>query len=46
MNAAIVNGLKSLSGTMSGAGGWIGSVGDWLSGAVANAKAVFTHRQI
>ena len=38
MNAAIVNGLKSLSGTMSGAGGWIGSVGDWLSGAVANAK--------
>ena len=38
MNAAIVNGLKSLSGTMSGAGGWIGSVGDWFSGAVANAK--------
>lgn len=38
MNAAIVNGLKSLSRTMSGAGGWIGSVGDWLSGAVANAK--------
>ena len=38
MNAAIVNGLKSLSGTMSGAGGWIGSVGDWLSGAVANEK--------
>ena len=38
MNAAIVNGLKSLSGTMSGVGGWIGSVGDWLSGAVANAK--------
>ncbi|TGB72216.1 phage tail tape measure protein [Escherichia sp. E4702] len=38
MNVAIVNGLKSLSGTMSGAGGWIGSVGDWLSGAVANAK--------
>lgn len=38
MNAAIVNGLKSLSGTMSGAGGWIGAVGDWLSGAVANAK--------
>lgn len=38
MNAAIVNGLKSLSGTMSGAGGWIGSVGGWLSGAVANAK--------
>ncbi|HAL7895679.1 TPA: phage tail tape measure protein [Escherichia coli] len=43
MNAAIVNGLKSLSGTMSGVGGWIGSVGDWLSGAVANAKGgVFT----
>ncbi|MCK2400245.1 phage tail tape measure protein [Escherichia coli] len=43
MNAAIVNGLKSLSGTMSGAGGWIGSVGDWLSGAVANAKgSVYT----
>lgn len=38
MNAAIVNGLKSLTGSMSGAGGWIGSVGDWLSGAVANAK--------
>ncbi|HIA9023201.1 TPA: phage tail tape measure protein [Escherichia coli] len=38
MNAAIVNGLKSLSRTMSGAGGRIGSVGDWLSGAVANAK--------
>ncbi|EFM2747878.1 TPA: phage tail tape measure protein [Escherichia coli] len=38
MNAAIVNGLKSLSRTMSGARGWIGSVGDWLSGAVANAK--------
>ncbi|EIP0500049.1 phage tail tape measure protein [Escherichia coli] len=38
MNATIVNGLKSLSRTMSGARGWIGSVGDWLSGAVANAK--------
>ncbi|NJU74535.1 phage tail tape measure protein [Escherichia coli] len=34
MNAAIVNGLKSLSG----AGGWLGSVGGWISGAVANAK--------
>ncbi|HCP1391321.1 TPA: phage tail tape measure protein [Escherichia coli] len=38
MNAAIVNGLKSLSKSMSGAGGWPGTVGDWLSGAVANAK--------
>ncbi|WP_105464425.1 phage tail tape measure protein [Escherichia coli] len=38
MNAAIVNGLKSLSKSMSGAGGWAGTVGDWLSGAVANAK--------
>ncbi|HFZ4605561.1 TPA: phage tail tape measure protein [Escherichia coli] len=34
MNAAIVNGLKSLSGT----GGWLGTVGGWISGAVANAK--------
>lgn len=34
MNAAIVNGLKSLSG----AGGWFGTVGGWISGAVANAK--------
>ncbi|HAM9646870.1 phage tail tape measure protein [Escherichia coli] len=34
MNAAIVNGLKSLSG----AGGWLGTVGGWISGAVANAK--------
>ncbi len=34
MNAAIVNGLKSLSG----AGGWPGTVGGWISGAVANAK--------
>lgn len=42
MNAAIVNGLKSLSG----AGGWLGTVGGWISGAVANAKVVFTHRQI
>ncbi|HFE2562870.1 TPA: phage tail tape measure protein, partial [Escherichia coli] len=32
MNAAIVNGLKSLSKSMSGAGGWLGTVGDWLSG--------------
>lgn len=38
MNAAIVNGLKSLSKSMSGAGRWLGTVGDWLSGAVANAK--------
>ncbi|HBC8186655.1 TPA: phage tail tape measure protein [Escherichia coli] len=38
MNAAIVNGLKSLSKSMSGAGGWLGTVGDWLSGTVANAK--------
>lgn len=38
MNAAIVNGLTSLSKSMSGAGGWLGTVGDWLSGAVANAK--------
>ncbi|MED9682747.1 phage tail tape measure protein [Escherichia coli] len=38
MSAAIVNGLKSLSKSMSGAGGWLGTVGDWLSGAVANAK--------
>ncbi|HAW0924803.1 TPA: phage tail tape measure protein [Escherichia coli] len=38
MNAAIVNGLKSFSKSMSGAGGWLGTVGDWLSGAVANAK--------
>ncbi|EIH3905524.1 phage tail tape measure protein [Escherichia coli] len=34
MNAAIVNGLKSLSG----AGGGLGTVGGWISGAVANAK--------
>lgn len=38
MNAAIVNGLKSLSKSMSGAGGWLGTVGGWISGAVANAK--------
>ncbi len=38
MNAAIVNGLKSLSKSMSGAGGWLGTVGGWISEAVANAK--------
>ncbi|EJK8622379.1 phage tail tape measure protein, partial [Morganella morganii] len=34
VNAAIVNSLKS----MSGVGGWIGAVGNFLGGAAANAK--------
>ncbi|MBT0506806.1 phage tail tape measure protein [Morganella morganii] len=34
VNAAIVNSIKS----MSGVGGWIGAVGDFLGGAAANAK--------
>ncbi|END7348890.1 phage tail tape measure protein [Escherichia coli] len=38
MNAAIVNGIKTAANGMSGAGGFIGSIGDWLGGAVANAK--------
>ena len=38
MNAAIVNGIKTAANSMSGAGGFIGSIGDWLGGAVANAK--------
>ncbi len=42
MNAAIVNGLKSLSG----AGGWLGTVGGWISGQWQTQKVVFTHRQI
>uniref|UniRef100_UPI0022E10F0C phage tail tape measure protein n=1 Tax=Escherichia coli TaxID=562 RepID=UPI0022E10F0C len=37
MNAAIVNGIKTAANGMSGAGGFIGSIGDWLGGAVANA---------
>lgn len=38
VNAALVNGLKSLGGAMSGAGGMLGSIGGFISGAVANAK--------
>ncbi|MBB9153806.1 phage tail tape measure protein [Escherichia coli] len=38
MNAAIVNGIKTAANSMSGAGGFIGSIGSWLGGAVANAK--------
>ncbi|HDW8329133.1 TPA: phage tail tape measure protein [Escherichia coli] len=38
MNAAIVNGIKTAANGMSGAGGFIGSIGDWLGGVVANAK--------
>lgn len=38
MNAAIVNGIKAAANSMSGAGGFLGSIGDWLGGAVANAK--------
>ncbi|EER5896838.1 phage tail tape measure protein, partial [Escherichia coli] len=38
MNAAIVNGIKTAANSMSGAGGFLGSIGDWLGGAVANAK--------
>ncbi|ELT3843979.1 phage tail tape measure protein, partial [Escherichia coli] len=37
MNAAIVNGIKTAANGMSGAGGFLGSIGDWLGGAVANA---------
>ncbi|WP_431190116.1 phage tail tape measure protein [Escherichia coli] len=43
MNAAIVNGIKTAANSMSGVGGFLGSIGDWLGGAVANAKGgVFT----
>lgn len=45
MNAAIVNGIKTAANGMSGAGGFIGSIGDWLGGAVANAKAACIPRQ-
>ncbi|EEQ5684687.1 phage tail tape measure protein [Escherichia coli] len=38
MNAAIVNGIKMAANSMSGAGGFFGSIGNWLGGAVANAK--------
>ncbi|HBA8432649.1 TPA: phage tail tape measure protein, partial [Escherichia coli] len=38
MNAAIVNGIKMAANSLSGAGGFFGSIGDWLGGAVANAK--------
>ncbi|ENC2501357.1 phage tail tape measure protein, partial [Escherichia coli] len=38
MNAAIVNGIKMAANSMSGAGGITGSIGSWLSGAMANAK--------
>ncbi len=38
MNAAIVNGSRRRQTGMSGAGGFLGSIGDWLGGAVANAK--------
>lgn len=38
MNAAIVNGIKTAANGMSGAGGFIGSIGDWLGGAVAQCK--------
>jgi lambda family phage tail tape measure protein len=38
VNAALVNGLKSLGNSMSGAGGMWGSIGGFISGAVANAK--------
>ena len=34
MNAAIVNGIKMAANSMSGAGGFLGSIGDWLGGAV------------
>ncbi|ELM5380226.1 phage tail tape measure protein [Escherichia coli] len=38
MNVAIVNGIKMAANSMSGAGGFFGSIGNWLGGAVANAK--------
>ncbi|MBB6931877.1 phage tail tape measure protein [Escherichia coli] len=38
MSVAIVNGLKSLAGSMSGMGGLAGGIGNWLSGALKNAK--------
>ncbi|WP_370611661.1 phage tail tape measure protein [Citrobacter meridianamericanus] len=38
VNAAIVNSLKSLSGAMSGGGGVWGTIGGWISNAVANEK--------
>lgn len=38
MNAAIVNGLKSLSG----AGGWLGTVGGWISGQWQTQGGVYT----
>ncbi|EHN0545730.1 phage tail tape measure protein [Escherichia coli] len=47
MNAAIVNGIKTAANSMSGAGGFIGSIGDWLGGAVANAKGgVYTSENL
>ncbi|MEB7742270.1 phage tail tape measure protein [Escherichia coli] len=38
MSAALVNGLKSLAGSMSGAGGWTDGIGNWLAGALKNAR--------
>ncbi len=38
MSVAIVNGLKSLAGSMSGMGGLAGGIGNWLSGALKNAR--------
>ncbi|TKI02761.1 phage tail tape measure protein [Martelella alba] len=38
VNAAIVNGLKSLGSSLSGSGGILGSIGSFLSSASANAK--------
>ncbi|EKC4132771.1 phage tail tape measure protein [Salmonella enterica subsp. enterica] len=38
VNAAIVNALKSLGGGLGGAGGVWGSIGNFISGAVANAR--------
>lgn len=45
MNAAIVNGIKTAANGMSGAGGFIGSIGDWLGGAVVMQKAACIPRQ-
>ncbi|WP_232785370.1 phage tail tape measure protein [Serratia sp. H1w] len=38
VNAALVNSLKALGNSMSGAGGMWGSIGGFISSAVANAK--------
>ncbi len=42
MNAAIVNGIKTAANGMSGAGGFLGSIGDWLrSGGQCKRRRVY-----